>query len=181
MADTLYDIAEHLKRQILSSSDREKTAADFFSNHGHALKREDVIVLDDGTPIIRDDPGRNYDRQQLQQLKENISEQISLFREEDLPRQDESGGRTRKGEEGSGGDARKVRNVSRRYNNPLLRDGVSAYYSPEKGWNGKEQHPWTVKGAWDSFGFVDFLGMNVRNVHDIAQMFSIYRNPMLEY
>ena len=180
MADTLYDIAEHLKRQILSSSDREKTAADFFSNHGHVLKREDVIVLDDGTPIIRDDPGRDYDRQQLQQLKEDISGQLSLFREEDLPLQDESRGRARKGEEGSGGDARKVRNVSRRYN-PILRDGVSAYYSPEKGWNGKEQHPWTVKGAWDSFGFVDFLGMNVRNVHDIAQMFSIYRNPMLEY
>lgn len=180
MADTLYDIAEDLRGQILSSSDRVQTASDFFASHGHDIRKEDIIVLDDGTPVIRDDPGRNYDRQQLQQLKEDISEQLSLFREEDLPRQDESRGRARKGEEGSGGDTRKVRNVSRRYN-PILRDGVSAYYSPEKGWNGKEQHPWTVKGAWDSFGFVDFLGMNVRNVHDIAQMFSIYRNPMLEY
>ena len=38
-----------------------------------------------------------------------------------------------------------------------------------------------MKGAWDKFGFVNFLGMKVRNVHDIAQMFSIYRNPMIEY
>ena len=142
MADTLYDIAEDLKEQILSSSDRVQTASDFFASHGHDIRKEDIIVLDDGTPVIRD-----------QQLKEDISGQLSLFREEDLPRQNESRGRARKGEEGSGGDARKVRNVSRRYN-PILRDGVSAYYSPEKGWNGKEQHPWTVKGAWDSFGFV---------------------------
>lgn len=180
MADTLYDIADSLRGQILSSPDREQTASDFFASHGHDIRKEDIIVLDDGTPVIRHDPGRKHDRQQLQQLKEDISGQLRLFREEDLPRPDESRERARKGEEGSGGDARKVRNVSRRYN-PILRDGVSAYYSPEKGWNGKEQHPWTVKGAWDSFGFVDFLGMNVRNVHDIAQMFSIYRNPMLEY
>ena len=180
MAETLYDMAEHLRTQILSSSDREKTAADFFSNRGYALKREDVVVLDDGTPIIRDDPGRNYDIQQLQQLKDDISGQLSLFSEEDLPRQDPGRGNARTGEEGSGRDARKVRNVSGRQN-PILRDGVSAYYSPEKGWNGKEQHPWTVKGAWDKFGFVDFLGMDVRDAHDIAQMFSIYRNPMLEY
>ena len=180
MADTLYDIAEDLRGQILSSPDREQTASDFFASHGHDIREEDIIVLDDGTPVVRDDPGRNYDQQQLQQFKDDISGQLSLFREEDLPRQEKSRGSDRKGEEGSGGDVRKVRNVSRRYN-PILRDGVSAYYSPEKGWNGKEQHPWTVKGAWDSFGFVDFLGMNVRNVHDIAQMFSIYRNPMLEY
>ena len=180
MAETLYDVAEDLRTQILSSSDREKTAADFFSNRGYALKKEDVVVLDDGTPIIRDDQGRNYDRQQLQQLKDDISGQLSLFSEEDLPRQDPGRGNARKGEEGSGRDARKVRNVSGRQN-PILRDGVSAYYSHEKGWNGKEQHPWTVKGAWDKFGFVDFLGMQVRNVHDVAQMFSIYRNPMIEY
>lgn len=180
MADTLYDIAEQLRQQILSSPEKEKTAAEFFSAHGHSVKEEDVIVLDDGTPIVRDDPGRNYDREQLQQLKAEISGQFSLFSEEDLPRQDDGRGTARNGAEGSGGAARKVRNVSRRQN-PILRDGVSAYYSHETGWNGKEQPPWTVKGAWDSFGFVDFLGMNVRNVHDIAQMFSIYRNPMLEY
>ena len=180
MADTLYDIAEQLRQQILSSPEKEKTAAGFFSAHGHAVKEEDVIVLDDGTPVIRDDPGRNYDRHQLQQLKDEISGQLSLFSEEDMPRKVEGRGTARNGEEGSGRDARKVRNVSRRQN-PILRDGVSAYYSPETGWNGKEQPPWTVKGAWDSFGFVDFLGMKVRSPKDVAQMFSIYRNPMLEY
>ena len=180
MAETLYDIASTLRRQIISSTDRENTVSMFLSNYGHNLRREDVIVLDDGTPIVKDDPGRDYDRQQLQQLKEEISGQLSLFREEDLPCQDESRGRGEKREAKRERDARKVRNVPGRWN-PVLRDGVSAYYSPEKGWNGKEQHPWTVKGAWDSFGFVDFLGMDVHSAHDIAQMFSIYRNPKLEY
>ena len=180
MADTLYDIAEQFRQQILSSPEKQKTAAEFFSAHGHAVKEEDVIVLDDGTPVIRDDPGRNFDRHQLQQLKDEISGQLSLFSEEDMPRKVEGRGTARNGEEGSGRDARKVRNVSRRHN-PILRDGVSAYYSPETGWNGKEQPPWTVKGAWDRFGFVDFLGMQVRSPKDVAQMFSIYRNPLLEY
>ena len=108
MADTLYDIAEQFRQQILSSPEKEKTAAEFFSAHGHAVKEEDVIVLDDGTPVIRDDPGRNFDRHQLQQLKDEISGQLSLFSEEDMPRKVEGRGTARNGEEGSGRDARKV-------------------------------------------------------------------------
>ena len=79
MADTLYDIAEDLRGQILSSPDREQTASDFFASHGHDIREEDIIVLDDGTPVVRDDPGRNYDQQQLQQFKDDISGQHSLF------------------------------------------------------------------------------------------------------
>ena len=102
MADTLYDIAEQFRQQILTSPEKEKTAAEFFSAHGHAVKEEDVIVLDDGTPVIRDDPGRNFDRHQLQQLKDEISGQLSLFSEEDMPRKVEGRGTARNGEEGSG-------------------------------------------------------------------------------
>ena len=98
MADTLYDIAEQFRQQILTSPEKEKTAAEFFSAHGHAVKEEDVIVLDDGTPVIRDDPGRNFDRHQLQQLKDEISGQLSLFSEEDMPRKVEGRGTARNGE-----------------------------------------------------------------------------------
>ncbi len=178
MADTLYDIAESLRNQILGSSDREKAASEFFSSHGQSIDEENIIVLDDGTPVIKDDPGRKYDKAELQKLKNDISEQLELF--DDMPLQSQSDDGKDNGEK----RGRKRRTDGTGFSsrgNPILRDGVSAYYSPEKGWNGKEQPPWTVKGAWDKFGFVNFLGMKVHNVHDIAQMFSIYRNPMIEY
>lgn len=37
------------------------------------------------------------------------------------------------------------------------------------------------KNAWDTFGFVDFLGHIITSPKDVAQLFSIYRNPALEY
>ena len=178
MAEMLYDIAETLRNQILASSDRENAVAEFLNSHGQSVRGDDFIVLSDGTPIMKDDPGRDYDRQGLQKLKDDISAQLSLFDDADLQgkRDDGTGdGKKAKGKRRTDGTGFSSRG------NPILRDGVSAFYSPEKGWNGKEQHPWTVKGAWDKFGFVDFLGMQVRNVHDVAQMFSIYRNPMIEY
>ena len=178
MAETLYNIAESLRRQILSSPDREKTASEFFSSHTYSVGKDDIIVLSDGTPIIKNDPGRDYDKDELQRLKDGISEQLDLFGDIDLQSQRDDG---KKAKRNRAGKRRTTQDGIYPRGNPILRDGVSAYYSPEKGWSGKEQHPWTVKGAWDKFGFVDFLGMDVRNVHDIAQMFSIYRNPMLEY
>ena len=179
MAETLYDIASELREQILSSEKKEETASRFFSDHGYEVSPDNIVVLDDGTPVVKDDKGRDYDKEGLQKLKNGISEQLDLFGSLTL-QSSEDDGRDPETTRGRGkGAVRKVRSVPRA--NPILRDGVSAYYSPEKGWNGKEQPPWTVKGAWDSFGFVDFLGQDVRNVHDIAQMFSIFRNPVLEY
>ncbi len=179
MRDTLYDIASELRERILSSDRKEETASRFFSELGHEISPDDIIVLDDGTPVVRDDKGRDYDKEGLQKLKNGISEQLELFDSLTLQGTEDDGRDAEKTRGRGKGDVRKVRSVHRA--NPILRDGVSAYYSPEKGWNGKEQPPWTVKGAWDSFGFVDFLGQDVRNVHDIAQMFSIFRNPVIEY
>ena len=44
MADTLYDIAENLREQILSSSDRVQTASDFFTSYGHDIRKEDIVI-----------------------------------------------------------------------------------------------------------------------------------------
>ena len=180
MRKNLYELAEELRLIISSAENKEKAVSDFFCKHDLDVKESDVLILQDGTPVIKHDEGFDYDKGKLLALKESVSKQLSLFSEEDLPNQNESRGDAKDQRERSGGDARKVRNVSRRQN-PILRDGVSAYYSSEKGWNGKENHPWTIKGAWDKFGFVDFLGMEYRTPRDLAEMFSIYRNPYLEY
>ena len=88
MVDTLYSIAESLRNRILGSSDREKAASEFFSSHGQSINEENIIVLEDGTPVIKDDPGREYDKAELQKLKNDISEQLELF--DDIPLQSQS-------------------------------------------------------------------------------------------
>ena len=141
MRDTLYDIASELRERILSSDRKEETASRFFSELGHEISPDDIIVLDDGTPVVRDDKGRDYDKEGLQKLKNGISEQLELFDSLTLQGTEDDGRDAEKTRGRGKGDVRKVRSVHRA--NPILRDGVSAYYSPEKGWNGKEQHPWT--------------------------------------
>ncbi|MGX8679172.1 MAG: JAB domain-containing protein, partial [Sphaerochaetaceae bacterium] len=54
-------------------------------------------------------------------------------------------------------------------------------YSYDNGWSGKEPLPQTIKGKWDSFGFVSFIGAKISSSDDVARMFSIYRNPKIEY
>ena len=178
MAESLYDIAENLREQILSSSNREQTAAEFLNSYGRATNSSDIIVLLDGTPIVKDDKGKNYEKDELERTKKQISEQLDLFSGIEMPNTHEDGENP---EESKRGKQTSRRGGIYPRGNPILRDGVSAYYSPEKGWNGKEENPWTVKGAWDRFGFVDFLGMEVHRPKDVAEMMSIYRNPMLEY
>lgn len=173
-----YSLAAELKSRILLSEDRERTASAFFNEHGLNVKLEDIIVLNDGTPVLKDDPGRDYDREELQEFKNYVSEQLDLFGNIILPGSEDDGRTSQKNKAGTRNSSGTGHSPRR---NPILRNGVSAYYSHQKGWNGKEQPPWTVKGAWDSFGFVDFLGLEIRSPKDVAQMFSIYRNPMLEY
>lgn len=163
-----YDFFEELKKEIADAEDKELAASGFMKRHGFDISADDVVVLSDNTPVIKDDPDGNYDTEDLEVLKNEVSIQLSLFPDSELGYGDTTdSGATNKG--------------TRKYVNRLLRDGISSYYSEENGWNGKEDNPWTIKGAWDSFGFVDFLGMRISNARDVAQMFSIYRNPKLEY
>ena len=58
---------------------------------------------------------------------------------------------------------------------------VNDHYSHKEGWDGKEPHPLKVKEAWDRYGFVDFRGHDISDPGELAALWSIYRNPLLEY
>ena len=48
------------------------------------------------------------------------------------------------------------------------------------GWDGSEDHP-TIDEDWTKFRKLDLEGAIVRDVSDIAKLFSIYRNPYVEF
>ena len=78
-----------------------------------------------------------------------------------------------------------VSNIIRKHSRPIepVMDTrhVDDHYDHESGWDGKEGMPWTVAEAWDRYGFVDFRGHDVSDPSELAAMWSIYRNPAIEY
>lgn len=161
-----YSLAQQLKDATEESSDKAETVVQILGKNGINLQKDDVLILPDGTPLLNDDK-ESQDTTQLQEVKNEVSDQLSLFEDLTPAQQVSSNKQTVKGK-------------TRIYKNPVLSD-ISRFYSQDTGWSGKEQSPWTIKGAWDSFGFVDFLGTPVTGPKDIARMMSIYRNPRLEY
>lgn len=59
-----------------------------------------------------------------------------------------------------------------------LKTGAPAWFSF---WDGQEGMPWTIAEAWDRYGFVDFRGHDVSDPAELAAMWSIYTNPLIEY
>ena len=179
---SIYALAEKITKTVARASDKEVTAVKLLKRYGMATDDiEIVLMMDKPMPLIvfKDDTGLEYDENSINELKESVSKQLyGLFTEEDLLRANDG---RREDENGYGNPRGDGKERTDNYSNPLLRKGVSNYLSPEKKWNGREPMPWSVKGAWDTFGFVDFLSHKVRNPTELAQMFSIYRNPMIEY
>lgn len=173
-----YKRDEELKAIISNAEDKKDAVVDYLKEVGLKIQHEDIIVLSDNTVIIKDDPDYDYDKEALERLKTSVSEQLSLF---DLDGADD--------EQRNRRTSRRRRNPSgkRAYTDnstplfPELRGTYPEAFSPGSGWSGREILPQTVEGQWDSFGYVRFLGTQIDSPADIAKLYSIYRNPKLEY
>ena len=61
-----------------------------------------------------------------------------------------------------------------------LRQGVAKYFDWDKGWNGQEPSSF-IDDQWDQLGYISFIGAKPNNGADLAKLFSVYKNPKLEY
>ena len=118
-----------------------------------------IITITDDATIIKDDPGADYGREYFEAEKARISESLA------------SG---ESGPDVSLGVRRDRAGIPSRWIYP-------AEFTPGRGWSGRERSPLTIKDQWDSFGFVSFIGAEISSPADAVQLYSIYRNPKLEY
>ncbi len=159
-----------------ADENKEQAVSDYLKKKGLEIPSEDIIVLSDNAVIIKDDNG--YDKEKLEQLKTSVYEQLSLF--------DDSGSND---EPRNKGTSKRRENPSKRRaypdsSTPLfpeLRGTYPETFSPGSGWSGRERSPQTIEGKWNSFGYVRFIGAQINSPSDIAKLYSIYRNPQLEY
>lgn len=153
---------------------------DYFGKTGIIIDKDD-IVLYDGKIAVKDDPGQDYDVERLRELHDAVSEQLWLFNPDKDSLFDETDVRGIPSEEKEArGTGILSRNNDRR--SSVLRSTLPDHFVPKKGWDGYERTP--TRGpaeAWDTFGFVSFIGAQVDSVADLVQMYSLYRNPNLEY
>ena len=147
------------------------------ANEELAGNDKESIVEIDGTKFLKDDPGYDYNPNTLRGLKEDVSRtlfQIDQKGEEaDGLVSGEAGLRPQDVREGVAGRANAT---SLR----LLRRGLAKYFDWNRGWNGLEPQI-DILGQWDRLGFVSFIGTRIKDASDLAKLFSIYRNPKLEY
>ena len=61
-----------------------------------------------------------------------------------------------------------------------LRPGVARYFDWSRGWNGQEPST-AINDQWDNLGYISFIGAEFRTPEDLAKLYSVYRNPKLEY
>ena len=177
--EAVNQIDEGIRQSALNADEnKEQAVSDYLKENGLDIPSEDVIVLSDNAVIIKDDTGYGYDKEKLEQLKASVYEQLSLFNfggSDDEPR--------------NTGTAKRRKNPSQRRSRPdsstplfpELRGTYPETFSPGSGWSGRERSPQTVEGKWNSFGYVRFIGAQVNSPSDIAKLYSIYRNPQLEY
>lgn len=154
------DTAQGMRDAAASVEDgKEEAVAEYLRSIGMDIPASEIVVLSDDTVIIKDDPGADYGREHLEAEKSRISESLAA------------------GESGSDvplGVRRDLAGVPSRGIYP-------AEFTPGRGWSGRERNPLTIKDQWDSFGFVSFIGAEISSPADAVQLYSIYRNPKLEY
>ena len=177
--EAVNQIDEGIHQSALNADEnKEQAVSDYLKENGLDIPSEDVIVLSDNAVIIKDDTGYDYDKDKLEQLKASVYEQLSLF---NLGGSDNEPRNT--------GTAKRRKNPSQRRNRsdsstplfPELRGTYPETFTPGSGWSGRERNPQTVEGKWNSFGYVRFIGAQINSPSDIAKLYSIYRNPQLEY
>ena len=159
-----------------ADENKEQAVSNYLKKKGVEIPPEDIIVLSDNAVIIKDDNG--YDKEKLEQLKTSVYEQLSLFDDSGSNDEPRNTGTSKRRENPP---KRRARHDSSTPLFPELRGTYPETFSPGSGWSGRERSPQTIEGKWNSFGYVRFIGAQINSPSDIAKLYSIYRNPQLEY
>lgn len=151
---------------------------DFFRKSDIIIDKDEIVIYD-GKIAVKDDPGQEYDVESLRKLHNSVSEQLWLFNPDSdgLFGETDLRGIPSKGEEAHGAGVSRDTDRKR----VAVRSTLPDDFIPKKGWTGYERTPTRIEDAWDKFGFVSFIGAQVDSITDLVQMYSIYRNPNLEY
>lgn len=146
-----YKAAEELRSILLNTPEefRKRTVVAWLAAHNIIAEEEDVIILKDCIPVLRDKTTFDYPISRLEWIFNSISALLHKY--------------------------------SRPLEVTMSAEHVDKHYSREKGWDGKEGMPWTIAEAWDRYGFVDFRGHDVSDPAELAALWSIYCNPLIEY
>ncbi|NBK21752.1 MAG: hypothetical protein EOM68_06980, partial [Spirochaetia bacterium] len=126
----------------------------------------------EGNPLVKHDLGEDYGRENLAELAESIDGDLDQIRPVTVGKDQgsDAGRPTRNLKLGLGDDA-----VLAAKGWSVLGDDPHLW-----GYDGTEQSP-TVDGDWKQFRKIDFKGTRVKGARQLAKLFSIYRNPRVEY
>lgn len=148
---------------------------------------DDGLYDYNGILYIKDDPSFDYSKENIARIKDEVNEELHSFNGKfDGPQglfwlDEDVGGQGLLDFEGAEGDSKgdPAGVDSGRYSG--LREGLSRYFSFERGWNGLEPAIPSVDSQWNNLGYIDFTKVRIRSMEDLAKLYSIYRNPNLEY
>ena len=148
----------------------------YMSSNGYStpektFKGGDVVSYD-GIDYIRHDPGFEYSKEALDGIAAGVQRDIDRISEQSKYQYtfDFLEEQPKAPENRSGKDDLYYGDRGRDYRG----------YSNIRGWDGSEESP-TIDGDWKRFRKIDFTGLSIRSSEDVAKLFSIYRNPQVEF
>ncbi|MFA5409719.1 MAG: hypothetical protein WC343_13190, partial [Bacilli bacterium] len=130
------------------------------------------IVSYDGISYIKHDPGFDYSKEALDGIARSV--------ERDLDRLSKIPSSQYNFDFDSVGEKNDVTEPGEHDVRSASGGGDYRGYSNIRGWSGAEESP-TVDGDWKRFRKIGFSNQVVKSSEDLAKLFSIYRNPQVEY
>lgn len=148
---------------------------------------DDGLYVYNGILYIKDDPSFDYSKENIARIKDEVNEELHSFNGKfDGPQglfwlDEDVGGQGLLDFEEAGGDQEGDSSGVDSGRHSGLREGLSRYFSFERGWNGLEPAIPSIDSQWNNLGYIDFTKVRIRSMEDLAKLYSIYRNPNLEY
>ncbi len=150
-------------------------SSEVFFQESDQFNDNDIVTID-GIDHVKHDLGYEWNRTEIERLSNEVAEHLErilahpgIQYEFDFGDQSTNGSLfvDRPGE----GDVFNVRSENRNH----IRG-----YTPVRGWDGTEGSP-RIDEDWKRFRKIDFTDYVVHSSSDVAQLFSIYRNPEIEF
>lgn len=138
--------------------------------------RDNDVILIDGIEYVKHDLGYEWKKDKLDRLSTEIAENLAgILAQPGIQYELDFGDQSTNGslfvDQSGDQDILEVRPENGAY----IRG-----YSPVRGWDGSEGSP-RIDEDWKRFRKIDFSDYVVRSSSDVAQLFSIYRNPEIEF
>lgn len=158
------------KSDGIKYQDKDSLKKEWMEAYGEELKDDDIYSYN-GNYYVKDDPGFDYSEENIRSIVEGQANVLEEVRQSWLFTPEELAG-------GLFGDNNLSSTIG---NNTKVRKEYPLEFIPGKGWTGKESNPTVIENSWKELGFISFIGAEIKTLVDLVQMYSIFRNPALEY